>query len=433
MKAFRGKRNFSSQVFCAKRKIAQDEDSRNDDIQWFNYLYNYDKSNGLGINDIPLCSYDNKAFVVKDFSKTFAMLKEKSSEYDIRITEKKREYQDWLKVYCLLESEWNIIREINERENHLKTHFARYKSSRALVEGLLIKTIEECLKDREHLNYDEKFDESSAIADALFKSQESLKRLQEEQDTLIHYEKLLSEVDNLTKTNQRLINVFESYQQEKNIAAAQFNAYDLAIQKNESEINGIVENLKNTERLLTTLKNAIERINLNIINVRVNQAKKLRDQYENEIIPLKNEIINQNYCLNFSKAVNKYLLIKENESQIFENEKILINKKESQKDLFDRINPLGKTLFDRLSIEVSLLKERKKSEGDHLKEINARITLGLKEIGGKQRQIDLNNKNLERIDSAIAKITHEYEELIRQQKHIIRFPDVYLPKIKLKR
>jgi hypothetical protein len=417
-----GKKKFLLTGFCAKRKIAQEEDSRNDDIQWFNYLYNYDKSNGLGINDIPLCSYENKAFVVKDFSKTFAMLKEKSSEYDIRITEKKREYQDWLKVYCLLESEWNIIREINERENHLKTHFARYKTSRALVEGLLIKTIEECLKDREHLNYEEKFDESSAIADALFKSQESLKRLQEEQDTLIHYEKLLSEVDNLSKTNQRLINVFESYRQEKNIAAAQFNAYELAIQKNEGEINDIIENLKNTELLLVNLKNTIEKINLNIINVQVNQAKKLKDQYENEMIPIKNEIVDKNYYLNFSKAVNKYLLIKENKSQISENEKILINKKESQKDLFDRINPLGKVLFDRLSIEISLLKERKKSEGNNLNDINARIRLGLKEIGGKQTQIDLNNKNLERIESAIAKITHEYEELIRQQK---TYPQIF--------
>src|SRR5208337_3253602 len=252
--------------FCAKRKIAQDDDSRTDEIQSFNYLYNYNKSNNFDIASIPLCSFDDKAFIVKDFSKTLSMLKEKSADYDIRITEKKREYQEWLKVYSLLESEWNLIREINKGENHLKPHFTNYKTSRTLIDGLLIKTIEECLKDRERLNYREKVEESSAIADALYKSQESLKKLQEEQDTLINYEKLLSEVGNLSKANGRLISAFESYRDGKNLAAAQFNAYEASIRKNEREIQAIIDSINDADLLHKNVRRSIEKISLDIIN-----------------------------------------------------------------------------------------------------------------------------------------------------------------------
>lgn len=400
--------------FCAKRKIVQDDDSRSDEIQSFNYIYNYNKSNNFDINNLPLCNLEEKVFVVKDFSRTLALLKEKSAEYDIRITEKRREYQDWLKTYCLLESEWNLIKEINKGENHLKPHFTNYKTSRTLIDGLLIKTIEECLKDRERLNYDEKLDESSAIADALFKSQESLKKLQEEQDTLINYEKLLSEVGNLSKTNERLISAFESFQQEKNIAAAQFNAYEITLQKNEDEIQETVKDLKNTELLQNNLKHSIEKISLDITNVKVNQAKKLKDQYDSELDPLETEIENLNYFLNFSKAVNKYLLIKGKESLICENEKILTNKKEDHRDLTARLNPLGKSLYDRISYEINQFKERKTSDERNLTEINIKITSELKEIGGKQKQISLNKTTIEKLNDRVLRSVEEHDELCRQ-------------------
>ncbi len=402
--------------FCAKRKIVQEDDSRSDEIQSFNYIYNYNKSNSFDINNIPLCNFEDKAFIVKDFSKTHSMLKEKSAELDIRITEKRREYQDWLKEYCLLESEWNLIREINKGENHLKPHFANFKSSRNLIDGLLIKTIEECLKDRERLNYDEKFDESSAIAEALFKSQESLKKLQEEQDTLINYEKLLSEVGNLSKANERLISAFESYRQEKNIAAAQLNAYEVSLQRNDDEIDEVIKELKDTELVRINLKNSIEKISLDITNVQMNQAKKLKDQFANELVPLEIEIENQNYFLNFSKAVNKYLLIKEKESSIFENEKILTNKKEDRRDLFNQLNPRGKFLYDRISYEINRFQERKSSDENRVNEIGLKITSELKEIGGNQKQISMNTKNIERLKNHVLEVTKEHDELSRQNK-----------------
>ena len=402
--------------FCARRKIAQDDDSRTDEIQSFNYLYNYNKGNNFDIASIPLCSFEDKAFVVKDFSKTLSMLKEKSSEYDIRITEKRREYQEWLKVYCLLESEWNLIREINKGENHLKPHFANYKTSRTLIDGLLIKTIEECLKDRERLNYSEKVEESSAIADALYKSQESLKKLQEELDTLINYEKLLSEVGNLSKVNGRLISAFESYRDGKNLAAAQFNAYEASILKNEREIQEIIGSINDADLLHKNVRRSIEKISLDITNVQVNQAKKLKDQYDRELAPIEIEIKDQNHFLKFSKAINKYLLLKSKEVAISENEKILTNKKESRRDLFDKLNPLGKSLFDRVSYEIIQLKDRKISNEKNLKDFEARISSELKEIGGKQNQISLNKTSIDKLNNQILKIVGEHAELSNQNK-----------------
>lgn len=400
--------------FCAKRKIIHDEDTSSDEIQSFNYLINYSKSNDFDINNIRLCSYENKEFLVRDYSKTLSMLKEKGSEYNIRITEKKREYLEWLKTYNLLESEWNLIREINRSENHLKPHFVNYKSSRTLVEGLLIKTIEECLKDRSSLNYDDKGIESSSIAEALFTSQEQLKKLQEEQETLNNYDKLLSEVNNLNKANTSLINAFNVFEEVKTRAAAQFNAYEIAIQKNEDNIRNIVENLEETKDLHDNLSRTIEKINLLIFNIRVNHAKKQKDQYENEIAPLNNAIIEQNKNLNFSRATNKYLLIRDNESLILENENVLANKKENQQDLIKKINPLGKTLFHRISVEITQTNERKIAEDKILKEIQEKNKLGIKDLGGKENQSRQNESISIQLRNRISKLRTQYDDLIRR-------------------
>lgn len=401
--------------FCAKRKIAHEDDSHSGEIQSFNYIYNYGKENEFDIHTIPLCHHNKNEFIVKDYSKTWSLLKEKGPEFNIRITDKKREYQEWLKSYNLLESEWNLIREINKREHYLKTHFANYKSSRTLIQDLLIRTIEECLKDRESLNYENKGDDSFAIADALFNSQESLKKLQEEQDLLFNYDKLLSEVNNLNKENDRLLISFNNYMLAKQNAAAQYNAYETAIQKTEIEIERVLEDLNRTESSYKDLTRNIERNELTIFNVRVNQAKKDVEKFEQEIIPLENAINEQKHHLNFSRAVNKYILLKERKASILENEKILSNKKEDRRDLFDKINPLGKTLHNRISKEVIQLTERRDLENVSSKKIQKEIEAVTKNIGATESQLNGKEKEIGAIHEEISKLSRQWGELTQKQ------------------
>jgi len=401
--------------FCAKKKIVQDEDSRNDEIQSFNYLYNYNKGNDFDIQNIPLCSYENKEFVVRDYSKTLALLKDKGIGYDIRITEKRREYQEWLKSFYLLESEWDLIKQINKRENHLKPHFANYKTSRTLVEGLLIRTIEDCLKDRQHLNYENNVEESSSIAEALFKSQESLKKLQEEQELLVNYDKLLSEVTSLGKANDRLITSFETYDSVKKTAAAQFNAHEISIQRCRDEIGKTAETLKSTDSGYRNLSQNIEKIELTLFNIRVNLARKKVGEFEEELAPLEKTIRDLNYHLRFSRATNKFILIKERELSIAEREKILINKKKNRQDLYEKINPLGKTLFVRISDQIKQVREKIATEKKNVEEIQAKVEFESKIQGKNENRLEQNRKLLENLQTEILTLERLQDELTQRQ------------------
>lgn len=401
--------------FCAKRKIAHEDDSYGSEIQSFNYIYNYGKENEFDIHNIPLCSHNKNEFIVKDYSKTWSLLKEKGGELNIQITDKKRVYQGWLRSYYLLESEWNLIREINKREHYLKTHFANYKSSRTLIQDLLIKTIEDCLTDRESQNYENKADDSLSIADALFNSQESLKKLQEEQDLLFNYDKLLSEVNNLSKENDRLLISFNSYLLTKQNAAAQYNAYETAIQKIKIETEMIIEDLNKIELSCKDLIKNIEKNELAIFNVQVNQAKKDVEKVEKEIIPLENALKEQKYNLNFSRAVNKYILLKERKASILENEEILNNKKEDRRDLFDKINPLGKTLHNRISKELIQLTEKRDMEDRSSKKIQKGIETVTKNIGAAESQLNEKEKETVKIQEEITKLKRKWEEFSQKQ------------------
>ncbi len=270
--------------FCAKKRSSTDEDAPRSDIKYFNYIHLYSKGNDYDIHRMPLCSWEGDEFDVQDYAKTHAMLREKASEYAIRITEKKWEYLEWLKAYYLLESEWGLIKDINKRENHLKTYFGSYKSSRALIEGLLIDTIDVCLRDRQRLNYGGETEASSieSLADALYQSQEALKQLQEEQNHLRDYEKLLSEIGALSGANDRLIRAYQVYEEARDRAASQYKGYEAAVLRKGEEIGEVFEAIRTEEARHAALHRDLERTRLKKFNVRVNISRSKWEEAKTE-------------------------------------------------------------------------------------------------------------------------------------------------------
>ena len=61
---------------------------------------------------------------------------------EVRLFERKGEYQRFISEYGLHESHWEIIRGINKTEGHVRTYFeTNYKTTRKVVEDLLIEEI----------------------------------------------------------------------------------------------------------------------------------------------------------------------------------------------------------------------------------------------------------------------------------------------------
>ena len=113
----------------------------NASIEYFNYVIFYREFNDNDIKNLPL--NNGKERITYNGLKAYLRdLERKDLSLEIKIFERKGDYQRFIAGYGLYESEWEIIRGINKTEGHVRTYFeTNYKTTRKVVEDLLIEEI----------------------------------------------------------------------------------------------------------------------------------------------------------------------------------------------------------------------------------------------------------------------------------------------------
>ena len=127
--------------FCA-RKAAETEGETKDtaSIEYFNYCIFYREYNGNDIRNLPLVK--DKERITYSGLRRYLKELERDNTLQVRIFDRKGEYQNFIADYGIYESEWEIIRGINKTEGHVRTYFeTNYKTTRKVVEDLLIEEI----------------------------------------------------------------------------------------------------------------------------------------------------------------------------------------------------------------------------------------------------------------------------------------------------
>ncbi|WP_298669176.1 hypothetical protein [uncultured Methanofollis sp.] len=404
--------------FCAKRRSDQDEGEKNDGIKYFSYIHLYDGPNDLDLEHIPLCRREKDEFVVRDYADTLKMLREKArAGYDIWATETRKEYLEKIRTYCLLEPEWEFIKQINRQENFLKSYFRDFRSSRTLVEKLLIKTIERCLQHKQSLRTGEETDGSNEkyLADALYQCQEELKRLQEEQKCLHDYERLLDGITALQETNQEVIGSFQAFEESKERAASQYAAHRDALARKEEEIRDLTERAAGKEAALHSIETEIERTGLIVQNVRVNLLGQDLEKAGEEKTHLEEAVAAQEHKVKCARAVNKYLRYREALAEIRKYEEDIENTTRGHQEVFTRLQRLGKTLLAHSLREKQRVADdlrRGEEEEEALREANTKLTEAL---GTIKEKIEGNRREISNVERQIAGLDEEEADL--RQKH----------------
>ena len=140
--------------FCARKakddsSVAEGENGesqsgivkKNASIEYFNYVIFYREFNDNDIKNLPLSNGKEK-ITYNGLKAYLRELERKDLSLEIKIFERKGEYQRFIAQYGLYESEWEIIRGINKTEGHVRTYFeTNYKTTRKVVEDLLIEEI----------------------------------------------------------------------------------------------------------------------------------------------------------------------------------------------------------------------------------------------------------------------------------------------------
>ena len=131
--------------FCARKaKDASDGEEGEREvasIEYYNYCIFYRNYNDNDIVNLPLVK-DGERITYSGLKNYLKDLAHRDMGLEIRIFERKGEYQRFIAGYGLYESHWEIVRGINKTEGHVRTYFeSNYKTARKVVEDLLIEEI----------------------------------------------------------------------------------------------------------------------------------------------------------------------------------------------------------------------------------------------------------------------------------------------------
>lgn len=183
--------------FCARkaRGSAGEEGEASADraaIDYFNYCIFYRQFNDNDLKNLPL-SNGKERITYLGLRSYLQELEKKDFHVEVKIFDRKGDYQRFISQYGLFESEWEIIRGINKTEGHVRTYFeTNYRTTRKVVEDLLIEEIIE--KSFYHKTGTDR--ESGEMANTLLDLKDQLVLLSQKKNEIHYYDRqieLLSE------------------------------------------------------------------------------------------------------------------------------------------------------------------------------------------------------------------------------------------------
>lgn len=132
--------------FCARKGREEEKDQNTAAVEYFNYVIFYREYNDNDIKNLPLSvtGADGKKerITYLGLKNYLRDLEKKDFSLEVKIFDRKGDYQRFISEYGIYESEWEIIRGINKTEGHVRTYFeSNYKTTRKVVENLLIEEI----------------------------------------------------------------------------------------------------------------------------------------------------------------------------------------------------------------------------------------------------------------------------------------------------
>ena len=173
--------------FCARkgRDNGEEADSNREtaNIEYFNYCIFYKEFGDNDIKNLPLVK-NGERITYNGLKNYLRDLERKDYGVEVKIFDRKGDYQNFISNFGLYESQWEIVRGINKTEGHVRTYFENnYKTTRKVVEDLLIEEIIE-------KSYNNRIRKDSSSTD----DEEMAKTLLDIKDKLIELSKRKGEI-----------------------------------------------------------------------------------------------------------------------------------------------------------------------------------------------------------------------------------------------
>ena len=397
--------------FCARR--AKEEDNQEEmlvsgqSIDYFNYCIFYREFNENDIKNLPL-SNGKERITYNGLKAYLRELEKKDYSLEVKIFERKGEYQRFISDYGLYESQWEIIRGINKTEGHVRTYFENnYKTTRKVVEDLLIEEIiEKSFKTRVAL------DDSNEdiMAKTLLNIKDKLIELSKRKEDISNYDRQNEAIESFISRVSGIKQLYFGKADLESQIVKTYNTLNKVINEREENLEEfkikqleLNEDKDKLNKVIDTIKVQRTSDEINELSLKIDELLNTLDINKQEFVKRKSELLmkeSENDYLDFIYYKNEREIIKvviENSTKTGQNvdrDKILLElaslanekKTRNQKKQVLIEESLKKEEFT-LEKETQLLIENAEKEKKYIQDISI-VDYLIKDYGNKLEKLN---------------------------------------------
>lgn len=336
--------------FCARKaKESADDTERNFEtanIEYFNYCIFYREFGENDIKNLPLSN--GKERVTYNGLKAYLRdLEKRDFGVEVRIFDRKGDYQNFISNYGLYESQWEIVRGINRTEGHVRTYFeSNYKTTRKVIEDLLIEGIIEKSYNNRIRRGEE---DDSQMAKTLLDIKDKLIELAKRRESISVYDEQITLLDDFAGRLESFRNIFaDKHEAEeklinyllmcrKKLEGEKKKTEEIETKKAEYE-----QKIKELQRLVSVAEIEAEMSELEKIDLLIEETKAKK-----EILLHKRNEINEE--LRYKEAAGDYFSYLRSKEKYDELKALINNSSSNKAEVLEELKKLASTKYALIS------------------------------------------------------------------------------------
>ena len=397
--------------FCARKAKEQGEEEEQSrekngtSIEYFNYCIFYRNFNDNDIKNFPL-SNNGERITFTGLKNYLKSLQKNDFNFDVKIFERKGDYQRFIAEYGLYESEWEIIRGINKTEGHVRTYFeTNYKTTRKVVEDLLIEEIiEKSFKNK----YSDD-DSEGNLAETLLNIKDKLLELSQKKEEINNYDHQIEIIDGFAGRVNSILKLYSGIEDAFLRLKKAYNSLEDAEVKNRNELERVKAGRAD---ILSEKNNVALKVDTAKVLVDMKEVERLEESYDSETRKLEtieeeiqgyierlNLLEGGNYYLEYvqyKKEFDKLKLVMDN---ILKDNSVIVN---NLKELVAVKRIADEDFISRVSEEIERESQSADKEEKSLKELLEENTRLENQIAIATYQIETYEKKISEIESKIS-------------------------------
>lgn len=405
--------------FCARKaKESADEADRSSEtanIEYFNYCIFYREFGENDIKNLPLSN--GKERVTYGGLKAYLRdLEKRDFGVEVKIFDRKGDYQNFISNYGLHESQWEIVRGINRTEGHVRTYFeSSYKTTRKVIEDLLIEGIIE----KSYNNRIRKGDEDDTqMAKTLLDIKGKLIELAKRREDINNYDEQIALLSNFADRLDSFKNIYSDKAEaeeklityllmcRKKLSGEKAKAEEIEGKKTEYE-----NRLDEVKRLLSVAEIEVEMQELAKIDSLIEESKN-----EKEVLLLRKNKISED--LRYKEAAGDYFDYLRNKEKYDELKELIKNSTVDKKEILDELVRLSSTKHSLMSKRIADAKKDYEDNNEKVCKLKTEIETANNE---KMEAYGLVNKNqglLEELKTETESISAKLDSLMSESNII---------------